>query len=187
MKMWNCVQKADQVGLSSGVRGSVCFLWEAFSQLPTSWCSPQKPYLNHKCLSFLNRSQVLVSWGIFGAIKAWWQWLSPLGPPQGSALLLTSPFLPSQSSNGSAPKFWLVQHSTQKSLLGSMSLFFLWLSSSLLPCSGSSLGLSKTIQFCHMAKSSWHPFSMLIRGLLWIFTTVPGASERINRRDENDR
>lgn len=107
MKIWIGEQKETQVGLSSRLCESVCFLWEAFPMQP-SWCSPQRPYLNHKCLSFLNRSQVLVSWGILGPIKAHWQWLSPLGPPQGSAPLLTSPLLPSYSSNGSAPGFWLV-------------------------------------------------------------------------------
>lgn len=111
-------------------------------QLQPSWCSPQRPYLNHKCLSFLNRSQVLVSWGILGPIKACWQWLSPLGPPQGSAPLLTSLLLPSYSSNGSAPRLWLVQHSTQKNPTGvnvsfhSMAPFLLaalfWLKSGLI-------------------------------------------------------
>lgn len=70
---------------------------------------------------------------------------------------------------------------------GSVSLFSVSLFSSLLPCSGSSPGLSKTIHFCHVAKSSWHPFSMLIRGQLWIFKIVPGASERQHQRNEDDR
>lgn len=65
-----------------------------------------------------------------------------------------------------------------KKLLGSMSLFSLSLFYSSPPCSGSSRGLSKTIHFCHVAKSFWHPFSMLIRGQLWIFNMFPGASER---------
>lgn len=75
----------------------------------------------------------------------------------------------------------------QKNPQRSMFLLSRLLFSSLLPCSGSDRSLSKTIQFCHMAKSSWHPFSMLIRGQLWIFKMVPGTSERQKGRDESDR
>lgn len=117
MKMWYYSKKEEQVGLSFGY-GRVFVSSEKLFQLQTSWWSPQRSYLNHKCLSFLNRSQVLVSWGILGPIKAWWQWLSPPRPPQGSAPLLTSPLLPSSSSNGPAPEFWLVQQCTQKTLWG---------------------------------------------------------------------
>lgn len=108
--------------------------------------------------------------------------LSPPGPPQGSAPLLTSPLVPSHCSNGPAPGFWLVQQCTRIQLRGSMSLFSLSLASSLLPCSGSSQGLSKKVHSCHVAKSSWHPFSMLMREQLWIFKMMPGASERQNRK-----
>lgn len=118
MKMWNCSQKrGTRLAYPCGY-GGVFVSSEKLFQLKTSWWSPQRPYLNHKCLSFLNRSQVLVSWGILGPIKAWWQWLSPPGPPQGSAPLLTSPLLPRPCSNGPAPGFWLVEHSTQKPLWG---------------------------------------------------------------------
>lgn len=113
---------------------------ENLFQLQTSWWSPQKPYLNHKCLSFLNHSQVLVSRGILGPIKALWQWLSPPGPPQGSTLLLTSPLLPSTCSSSAAPRFWLAKQSTQQTHCGQC-LFSLF--SSLLPCSGASLAYQR--------------------------------------------
>lgn len=108
MKMWNCSKKDTRLAYPCGY-GTVFVSSEKLFQLRTSLRSPQRPNLNHKCLSFLNRSQVLVSEGILGPIKARWQWLSPPGPLQGSAPLLTSPLQPSHVSNRPFPGFWLVQ------------------------------------------------------------------------------
>lgn len=82
---------------------------------------------------------------------------------------------------------WFAIVASKKYPLGSVSLFFQWLSSCLLPCSGSSLGLSKTIQLCHVAKSFWHPFSMLIRGMLWIFIMLPWVCKSHIWREGNYR
>lgn len=108
MKMGNCSKKDIRLAYPCGL-GRVFVSSEKLFQLWTSWWSPQRPNLNHKCLSFLNRSQVLVSGGILGPIKAWWQWLSPPGPLQGSAPLLTSPLQPRHGSNRPVPGFWLVR------------------------------------------------------------------------------
>lgn len=182
MKIWNCGQKGDQVGLSLWVWEGVCFLWEAADLM----VEPPEALFESQ-MSFVSQS-----FHRFWSVEEFWDPLKPgdndfhpqghcRGPPPYWPLHCWPVVAPSVL----LPWFWLVQQSTQKSS-GSMSLFSLSLFSSLLPCSGSSRGLSKTIQFCHVAKSSWHPFSMLIRGQLWIFKMVPGASERQNRRDEND-
>lgn len=57
------------------------FLWETSPTALTSRWIPQSPHLNHKCLSFHHPSQVWVSWGMLGATKACWQWLSPPRDP----------------------------------------------------------------------------------------------------------
>lgn len=123
----------------------------------------------------------------FWSVEEFWDPLKPgdndfhpqghhRGPPSYWPLrcrpALTSTFLhPSSDQFNKEPK-------KPKKLLGSMSLFSPSLFYSSPPCSGSSRGLSKTIHFCHVAKSFWHPFSMLIWGQLWIFNMFPGASER---------
>lgn len=138
VKIWKCEIVAKKKGGPGWLilvgMGECLFPLRSFFQQQTSWRSPQRSYLNHKCLSFSQSfTGFLVSWGILGPIKALVTMTFTPGPPQGSAPLLTSPLLASPSSSGPAPEFWLVQQCTQKTL-GGQCLFSLGLLfSSLLP------------------------------------------------------
>lgn len=186
MKIWN----GDQIGgpgwlIFACMRDSCLPSWKLF-RAQTSWCSSLIWITNVFRFSIVHKFWSVEEFS--DTLKAGDNDFHPQDHHRGPPFYWPLYCCPVLAPKDRLPvSHWFTIVASKKTPLGSVSLFFQWLSSCLLPCSGSSLGLSKTIQFCHVAKSLWHPFTMLIRGMLWIFTMLPWACEKELWREENDR